>query len=49
VVKTDALWAAFHDFLADAKANPGKISYGTPGAGTTLHLTMEQMLVSASL
>jgi tripartite-type tricarboxylate transporter receptor subunit TctC len=33
-VKTDALWATFHDFLADAKANPGKISYGTPGAGT---------------
>jgi len=31
------------DFLADAKANPGKISYGSPGAGTTLHLTMEQI------
>jgi tripartite-type tricarboxylate transporter receptor subunit TctC len=29
--------------LADAKANPGKISYGTPGVGTTLHLTMEQI------
>ena len=49
VVKKDAPWATFQDFLADAKANPGKISYGTPGAGTTLHLTMEQMLISASL
>ena len=43
VVKKDAPWATFQDFLADAKANPGKISYGTPGAGTTLHLTMEQI------
>jgi tripartite-type tricarboxylate transporter receptor subunit TctC len=43
VVKKDAPWATFQDMLADAKANPGKISYGSPGAGTTLHLTMEQM------
>ena len=43
VVKKDAPWATFQDFIADAKANPGKISYGTPGAGTTLHLTMEQI------
>jgi tripartite-type tricarboxylate transporter receptor subunit TctC len=27
----------------DAKANPGKINYGTPGAGTSLHITMEQI------
>jgi tripartite-type tricarboxylate transporter receptor subunit TctC len=43
VVKPDAPWKTFQDLLADAKANPGKISYGTPGAGTTLHLTMEQI------
>jgi len=43
VVKKDAPWATFQDLLADAKANPGKISYGTPGPGTTLHLTMEQL------
>jgi tripartite-type tricarboxylate transporter receptor subunit TctC len=43
VVNKDAPWATFQDMLADAKANPGKISYGTPGAGTTLHLTMEQL------
>jgi tripartite-type tricarboxylate transporter receptor subunit TctC len=29
--------------MADAKANPGKIKYGTPGAGTSLHITMEQI------
>jgi tripartite-type tricarboxylate transporter receptor subunit TctC len=43
VVKKDAPWATLPDLLADAKASPGKISYGTPGAGTTLHLTMEQL------
>jgi tripartite-type tricarboxylate transporter receptor subunit TctC len=41
VVRDDAPWNTFQDLLADAKANPGKINYGTPGAGTTLHITME--------
>jgi tripartite-type tricarboxylate transporter receptor subunit TctC len=43
VVKADAPWKNFGELLADAKANPGKINYGTPGAGTTLHITMEQI------
>jgi tripartite-type tricarboxylate transporter receptor subunit TctC len=43
VVRSDAPWKTFGELLADAKANPGKISYGTPGAGTTLHITMEQI------
>src|SRR6185369_1631820 len=43
VVKSDAPWKTFQDLLADAKANPGKIKYGTPGTGTSLHVTMEQI------
>jgi tripartite-type tricarboxylate transporter receptor subunit TctC len=43
VVKKDAPWATFQELLADAKVHPDKISYGTPGVGTTLHLTMEQI------
>jgi tripartite-type tricarboxylate transporter receptor subunit TctC len=43
VVKNDAPWKTFAELLADAKANPGKINYGTPGAGTSLHITMEQI------
>jgi tripartite-type tricarboxylate transporter receptor subunit TctC len=43
VVRDDAPWKTFQDLIADAKANPGKINYGTPGAGTSLHITMEQI------
>jgi tripartite-type tricarboxylate transporter receptor subunit TctC len=43
VVKPDAPWKTFPELLAEAKANPGKINYGTPGAGTSLHITMEQI------
>ena len=33
-------WMDVVDF---ARANPGKVSYGSPGAGTSLHLGMEQI------
>jgi tripartite-type tricarboxylate transporter receptor subunit TctC len=43
VVRADAPWKTFGDLLDYAKANPGKLNYGTPGAGTSLHITMEQI------
>jgi tripartite-type tricarboxylate transporter receptor subunit TctC len=43
VVRKDAPWKTFQEFLADARANPGKISYGTPGVGTFQQLTMERI------
>jgi tripartite-type tricarboxylate transporter receptor subunit TctC len=43
VVKSDARWKTFPDYLAEAKANPGKLNYGSPGTGTSLHITMEQI------
>ncbi|HMO46469.1 MAG TPA: tripartite tricarboxylate transporter substrate binding protein [Rubrivivax sp.] len=33
-------WA---DYVAAAKAKPGELTYGTPGVGTTNHLTMERI------
>ena len=41
VVKADAPWKTWDEFVAHAKANPSKVTYATPGAGTSLHLTME--------
>ncbi len=43
VVRADSPWRTWQEFLAHAKANPGKVSYGTPGVGSTLHITMERI------
>ena len=43
VVRADAPWKTFDELLADAHANPGKITYGSPGSGSSLHITMEQI------
>jgi tripartite-type tricarboxylate transporter receptor subunit TctC len=43
VVRDDASWKTFADLIADARANPTRINYGTPGAGTSLHITMDQI------
>jgi len=32
-----------------AKANPGKVTYGTPGAGTSLHIGMERIAAQAGI
>jgi tripartite-type tricarboxylate transporter receptor subunit TctC len=43
VVRSDAPWKTFPELLAAAKANPSTITYGTSGAGTSMHITMEQI------
>lgn len=43
VVRADSPWQNFGQFLDYAKANPGRVNYGTPGVGTSLHITMEQI------
>jgi tripartite-type tricarboxylate transporter receptor subunit TctC len=49
VVRADAPWKDLAEFIAYAKANPEKITYGTPGAGTTPHLAMEQLALKAGI
>lgn len=41
VVKADSPWKTFDEFVAYAKANPGKVTYATSGTGGTPHVTME--------
>jgi tripartite-type tricarboxylate transporter receptor subunit TctC len=41
-VKADAPWKTVQEFLAAAKANPGKLRVGSPGEGTLSHLTLER-------
>lgn len=41
VVKADAPWTTFEDFIADARKNPGALTYGSAGPGTTPHFIGE--------
>jgi tripartite-type tricarboxylate transporter receptor subunit TctC len=43
VVRANSPWRTWQDFLSYAKENPGKVTYGSPGVGTSLHITMEQI------
>jgi tripartite-type tricarboxylate transporter receptor subunit TctC len=43
VVRSDSPWKTWKEFIAYAKANPGKVKYATPGAGSTLHIGMEKI------
>jgi len=43
VVRSESPWKTWSEFVTFAKANPDKISYGTPGTNTSLHITMEEI------
>jgi len=41
VVRADSPHKTWQDLVAWARANPGMLTYATPGNGTSLHITME--------
>lgn len=47
--KADGPIKSWADLIAYAKANPGKVTYATPGAGSSLHLGMEQIAAKADI
>jgi tripartite-type tricarboxylate transporter receptor subunit TctC len=38
VVPANSPWKSFADFLAEVKANPGKVSYASAGPGSSVHM-----------
>ena len=49
VVKPDAPWKNAREFVAEAKANPGKLRAGSPGEGTSSHLNLEEFMHVAGI
>ncbi|MGH8809864.1 MAG: tripartite tricarboxylate transporter substrate binding protein [Noviherbaspirillum sp.] len=49
VVRADAPWRTLPDLLAYARANPGKLNWGTLGIGSTQHLAMERIGIAQGL
>jgi tripartite-type tricarboxylate transporter receptor subunit TctC len=43
VVRTDSPFKSLGDIISNAKANPGKLNYGTSGPGSVSHLSSEML------
>ena len=44
VVNADGPWRTIQEFIAEARANPGRLRVGTPGEGTASHLNLEEFI-----
>ncbi|MDR2155604.1 MAG: tripartite tricarboxylate transporter substrate binding protein [Burkholderiaceae bacterium] len=47
--RADAPWKQWSDLVADAKRNPGKITYGSTGTNGSMHLTMMEICQKAGI
>ncbi len=46
---SEGAFKSWGDLIAFAKANPGKVTYGTPGARTSQHIGMEEVAAAAGI
>jgi tripartite-type tricarboxylate transporter receptor subunit TctC len=49
VARQDAPFSTVAEMIAYAKANPGRINYGSPGTGSSLHLMLEMLSADAGI
>ncbi|WP_159078804.1 Bug family tripartite tricarboxylate transporter substrate binding protein [Orrella marina] len=49
VVPASSPYQSVEDLLADARANPGKVTYGSAGTGTSLHMAAAMFAAMADL
>ncbi len=49
VVRADAPWRTLPELLDHAKANPGRLNYGSLGTGSTQHLVIERIAAQRDL
>jgi len=42
-------WKTVADLIADAKAKPGSISFGSPGVGSAVHISSEKFRLAAGI
>jgi len=48
-VAANAPWKTLKDFVADAKAHPGKLTYASAGVGGATHVGMEEFAMAAGI
>ena len=48
-VRTDSPYKTFNEYIEAARKNPGKIDYGSTGAGSSPHLLMEELAQNAKV
>lgn len=49
VVNSKSPWSSFKDLVAAARAKPGQLAYGSPGAGAINHLATEWLAAAAGV
>ncbi|MBA7714472.1 hypothetical protein ES703_123497 [subsurface metagenome] len=47
IVPNERPWKTIQDFIADAKAKPGSISFGSVGIGSAVHMSSEKFRLAA--